>query len=129
MSALRFSVAAVTIAVIMATQGTLGSIAQVPATAFDRLLAIVLISGTTPILLYYKGLATTRASTSTIVELVFPFSAVVLNWIFLNDKLVWQQIVAGLVLLYAIVQVQRFNRQAAPQPQRELAPVPTPSAE
>lgn len=129
MSALRFSVAVVTIGIIMATQGTLGSVAHVPSTAFDRLLAIVLISGTTPILLYYRGLATTRASTSTIVELVFPLSAVVLNWVFLNDVLVWQQIVAGVVLLLAILQVQRYNRQAAPQPQRELAPAATPSAE
>ncbi|MBI4426292.1 MAG: DMT family transporter [Candidatus Kerfeldbacteria bacterium] len=129
MSALRFAVAAVTIAVMMTAQGTLGSLANLPGTAFDRLLAIVLISGTTAILLYYKGLKTTRASVSTIVELIFPFSAVVLNWIFLGDKLIWQQIVAGLVLLYAIVRVQRFNREPVRSTQGELAPVATPNVD
>lgn len=129
MSALRFSIAVVTLLAISLFQGSLGTAATMDDSAFFRILAIVLVSGTTPILLYYKGLKTTRASVSTIVELVFPFSAVILNWIFLGDKLAWPQIVAGVVLVLSIVQIQRFNRPTEAPVQRELAPVTTSSVE
>ncbi|MBI4092838.1 MAG: EamA family transporter [Candidatus Kerfeldbacteria bacterium] len=129
MSALRFSIAVITLAVIMITQGHLGTIANISQKSFLGLIGIVIVSGTTPILLYYRGLKTTRASVSTIVELVFPLSAVVLNWIFLGDTLVWQQIVAGLVLVFAILKVQTFNPQSQPSVESGLAPAPTPSVE
>lgn len=129
MSALRFSIAAITLIVMAQFQGTLGSVVSLSAASFLGLLAIVLVSGTTPILLYYKGLATTRASVSTIVELVFPFSAVILNWVFLNNTLAWQQIIAGIVLVVAILKVQTFNREERAQIQPELTPAPTPSVE
>lgn len=123
MSALRFIVAVLTVTTIMGFQGTLGTVTGITSTAFFRILAIVLISGTTPILLYYKGLKTTRASVSTIVELVFPFSAVILNWIFLNDKLVWQQIAAGIVLLIAIIRIQSLNSDTKAARQPALNPI------
>lgn len=125
MSGLRFFIAVLTLLIVLGVQGNYSDMANLTAPAFLGLLGIVMVSGTTPILLYYKGLATTRASISTIVELVFPISAVILNWIFLSDKLVWQQIVAGLVLLFAILRIQMLNREAPALPQRELAAAPS----
>ncbi len=109
LSTLRFIVAVVTVAIIMAIKGTLSSVGDLDGESALRIIGIVFASGTIPILLYYKGLKTTRASVSTIVELAFPFTAVALNWLFLKESLVWQQIVAGIVLAYAIYMVQRTN--------------------
>lgn len=52
--------------------------------------------------LYYKGLQKTKATVSALLELTWPLAAVVLNWIFLSDKLVWQQWVGVVVMLIAI---------------------------
>lgn len=124
MSALRFLVAAVTLFLVLLIQGEIPAIGGLTSASFFGLLGIVLVSGTTPILLYYKGLKTTRASISTIVELVFPLSAVILNWVFLDDKLVWQQIVAGTVLIFAIIRIQMLNRDQAPEIHREAVVAP-----
>lgn len=123
LSALRFIVAVVTVAVIMAVKGSLGSVGSVDGASLVRIIAIVFASGTIPILLYYKGLKTTRASISTVVELAFPFSAVALNWLFLHEALAWQQLVAGVALAYAIFEVQRTN-DAAPAPKVQPTLIP-----
>jgi len=125
LSALRFTVAAITLFLVMLTQGELPGLGGLSAQAFFGLVGIVLVSGTTPILLYYRGLRTTRASIATVVELIFPLSAVVLNWIFLGDKLVWQQIAAGAIMVFAVVRIQTLNRSAEAPDQRAFAPVPT----
>lgn len=122
MSALRFLVAVVTLFIVMLVQGNLPSLGGITGSSFYGLIGIVLFSGTTPILLYYKGLKTTRASVTTMVELLFPLSAVILNWIFLKDKLVWQQIVGGAVLIYAIIRIQMLNRETTSATQREFIP-------
>lgn len=109
LSTLRFIVAVITVVIIMAAKGTLSSVGNLDGQSALRIIGIVFASGTIPILLYYKGLKTTRASVSTIVELAFPFTAVALNWLFLHESLVWQQIAAGIVLAYAIYMVQRTN--------------------
>lgn len=117
LSMLRFTIAVVTMYVIMSVQGTLAQAGSIDLASFFRLMAIVFVTGAVPILIYYKGLRSTRASVATVVELIFPFSAVVLNWVFLGDVLRWQQIVAGAVLIVAIIRVQRvMPAVAAPQP-------------
>lgn len=121
MSALRFLIAAVTMVTIMTVQGTLAYAASIDLSSFFRLIAIVFVTGAVPILIYYKGLRTTRASVSTVIELVFPLSAVILNWTFLGDTLRWQQIVAGVLLVYAIIRVQRAM-PAAPEAQVAFSP-------
>lgn len=63
--------------------------------------------------LYYRGLKVTRASVSAILELTWPLAAVVLNWIFLGDKLVWVQIMGGLLLIGAMARITLL-RQPTP---------------
>ncbi|MFH0828978.1 MAG: DMT family transporter [Candidatus Kerfeldbacteria bacterium] len=128
MSALRFIVAVLTVTAIMAMKGTLGTVSSVNGESLLRIIAIVFMSGTIPILIYYKGLKTTRASVSTIVELAYPFSAVLFNWIFLHELLVWQQIVAGIVLVFAIFKVQQTNNAIPQKPQAISMPAATPKA-
>ncbi|HTL39765.1 MAG TPA: DMT family transporter [Methylomirabilota bacterium] len=68
-----------------------------------------IIAGLISLLIYYYGLRSTRASVATLCELAFPVFAVVINWIFLHDKLVTMQIVGGLILLLAITRLTVVN--------------------
>jgi len=69
------------------------------------LLYIALVPGILALVFYYHGLKRTAATTTTFVELLFPICAVVLNWIFLNATLRPVQIVAGVVLIYAVTRI------------------------
>ncbi|MEO8637677.1 MAG: DMT family transporter [Candidatus Taylorbacteria bacterium] len=72
---------------------------------------IAIIAGFLSLFIYYKGLLTTKASVATIMELIFPVSAVVINWIFLGSTLVFGQIVGGVILLCAVAGLSLVNSQ------------------
>ena len=67
-----------------------------------RLLLIALIPGLLGLLLYYRGLSTTRASHATLAELAFPATAVALNWALLGVGVNAGQVV-GFVLLWSAI--------------------------
>ncbi|MEK6580579.1 MAG: DMT family transporter [Bdellovibrionota bacterium] len=71
----------------------------------ESLIYMSLFPGVAAMLAYYAGLARTRASTAAFVELIFPVSAVLLNWKFLGAPLGWAQILASGVLLYSVTQI------------------------
>lgn len=58
--------------------------------------------GLLSLLFYYSGLARTQASVATLVELIFPVGAVIVNAIFLNSPLQPTQILAGVILLFSV---------------------------
>jgi drug/metabolite transporter (DMT)-like permease len=68
-----------------------------------------IVAGFVSLLIYYYGLRSTKASVATLCELAFPFSAVVVNWIFLKSTLSWMQILGGLILLFAITRLSVVN--------------------
>ncbi|MEK7691571.1 MAG: DMT family transporter [Bdellovibrionota bacterium] len=63
------------------------------------------IPGLAALWLYYRGLKQTPARIATIVELVFPLTAVLVNWLVLDLTLSVVQLVAGALLLLAISRV------------------------
>jgi drug/metabolite transporter (DMT)-like permease len=69
------------------------------------LLYMSLIPGLAALLAYYAGLQRTPASVATFIELLFPVSAVTLNYFFLGSHLQITQVLAGLVLLFAVLRV------------------------
>lgn len=80
------------------------------------LLGIACTAGAVAMSLYYKGLQHTPAQTSTILELVYPLSAVFIGYQFLNERLFFGQIVAGVVLLFVIfklawTQIKNYENQ------------------
>lgn len=114
MTAVRFLTALVFLFGLALWQRTLPAYGQF--TLRDGLFVaiIALLAGLISLWMYYKGLKDTTASVSTIAELAFPFSAVLVNWIFLNDVLKPVQILGGLILLFAITRVaQRQNVKSA----------------
>ncbi|MGC9599041.1 MAG: DMT family transporter [Minisyncoccia bacterium] len=76
------------------------------------ILIIAVASGVVSLLIYYKGLAYTKASVATIAELGFPMAAVVVNWIFLSAMLAPMQIAGIAVLLFAVFKLTGSNAKA-----------------
>ena len=69
------------------------------------LIYIAFFPGLTALLFYYSGLRRASAITATFTELLYPVSAVVLNWVFLGASLNIVQILGGIVLLYSVFQI------------------------
>lgn len=80
------------------------------AATYGKLLVMVLLSGLTGMYFYYKGLKLISARACAIAELFFPFSAVVINWVFLGVKLMPVQIVGAVLLIIssAVIQLKKY---------------------
>lgn len=76
-------------------QGGIGATAAVAV----NLLLQALLPGLLSMLLYYKGLATTKASFATLAELSFPMTGVVINWVVFDQIVTLPQIV-GFALIW-----------------------------
>ncbi|MBC7430139.1 MAG: DMT family transporter [Bacteriovorax sp.] len=71
---------------------------------YGKVLLMVLLSGLAGMYFYYKGLKMISARTCALAEMFFPFSAVVINWVFLGAKLMPVQIIgAGLLVISSVV--------------------------
>ena len=74
------------------------------------LLALIAVStGMVALLIYYKGLAKTSVHISTILELTFPFVAILLDFIVNHTVLSFTQWAAALVLVYSIYQIAKLR--------------------
>ncbi len=72
-----------------------------------KVVALVFFSGLLAISLYYKGLKHTPARIATLLELFFPFCAVFVNWIILDQKLGMLEWLGGGLLAVSAVVLQR----------------------
>jgi len=78
-------------------------------------LIILLICATTgsgAIFLYYYGLRKINAMTSTIVELFFPISAIVFDYLFNSNKLSPIQWIAVALMMFCIFMLNRSNKKS-----------------
>jgi drug/metabolite transporter (DMT)-like permease len=80
-----------------------------PTKAIALLLLLASISGGIPLLIYFEGLRLTRASTAGYFEMMQTLAAVVITWGFFHAALRLHQIVAAIVLMAAVVMVQRVQ--------------------
>lgn len=76
------------------------------AIVFVKVFALVILSGLLGMYVFYKGLKRLSARACAIAELFFPFSAVLINWIFLGAKLLPIQIVGAILLVIASTVIQ-----------------------
>lgn len=116
MTAVRFVTALIFLFGLALWQGTLSAYRDFTVRDGIFVVIIALLAGLLSLWLYYRGLKDTTASVATIAELVFPFTAVIVNWFFLDAALKPVQLIGGVILLIALTQVVRRNRQAAIQP-------------
>lgn len=95
--------------------GHIDSLGAVTAYQLLILLGIALSTGLLALWIYYRGLKTTPARISAIVELAFPLTAVVIDYALYDTTLVWSQYVAAAVLLYAMYRVAQLNTRRTPE--------------
>lgn len=62
------------------------------------------------LLIYYKGLKTTPVRVSTILELIFPFLAVLIDVVLYKTLFTPVQIVAAIILLFSMYQVAHVKK-------------------
>lgn len=79
-----------------------------------NLVLLALIPGLISLLVYYRGLTTTRASIATVAELAFPATAIVLNWFFLHQGVTTLEMV-GFVMVWCAIAA--MDRVVAPSPE------------
>ena len=115
-SSMRIVVGFFCMTLILVGYGKLNPVALWPAAAQTHatkaivlLLLLASISGGIPLLIYFRGLSLTRASTAGYFEMMQTLAAVVITWGFFHAALRPHQIVAGLVLMGAVAMVQRVQ--------------------
>ena len=90
--------------------GRMGGTLAIPnLTQISLLVLIALSTGMVGILIYYKGLAKTPVHISTILELTFPFVAIILDMIVNHTVLSILQWIASFVLVFAIYKIARLR--------------------
>ena len=70
---------------------------------------IAISTGMVALLIYYKGLAKTPVHVSTILELLFPFVAIIIDMVVYHSVLGATQWIAALVLLFSIYKITKLR--------------------
>jgi drug/metabolite transporter (DMT)-like permease len=117
---LRVIVGLATMVVIVAARGELvpdalwpPAAAAEPVRAVIWLVLLATLSGGVPLLVYFKGLELTRASTAGYFEMVRTLVVMVVGWVFFHAGMMWHQVVAAAALIGAVVMVQRAQEYTA----------------
>ncbi|MEI6596839.1 MAG: EamA family transporter [bacterium] len=104
-AALRFGITSLLVLVYALLTGDLFKISAVSAMHWNYLILIVFTSGAAAMFIYYYGLKRVTASASTILELFWPFSAIILDYFINRNILSPVQIVASLILFLAFLKI------------------------
>jgi len=116
MTAVRFLSALIFLLAMQIYNGKLNEITGASQKDWLFVLIIAVVAGFISLFIYYKGLKNTKASIATLSELAFPFSAVLVNWIFIpNAGLTMYQIMGGLILLASITALSFENSKNPPK--------------
>lgn len=108
---LRFAITTIIMLVIILVTGTINSITDITSGQISIFLLIAFTTGGPAIFLYYYGLKRISASVTSICELAFPLTAVVLEFIIRHNILSPVQWAGALVLLMSILRVTKIRAQ------------------
>jgi drug/metabolite transporter (DMT)-like permease len=122
MTGLRFVLAFVFLLILSFSQKTIPPLSSVTGKDWLYLAIIAVTSGVVSLFIYYKGLQFTKASIATLAELGFPMAAVLVNFFFLDERLVPMQLVGMAVLLFAVFHLGRVNQKPEPSTVTEYRP-------
>jgi len=104
-AALRFGITGLLVLIYALITGDLFKISAVSGLHWRYLILIVFTSGAAAMFIYYYGLKRVTASAATILELFWPFSAIILDYFINRNILSPVQMVAALVLLVAFLKI------------------------
>lgn len=79
-----------------------------------------LLPGLLGLLVYYKGLTTTKASVATLAELSFPMVSVLMNWFIMNEVITWAQAFGFVLIWLALYFLSKKAQVKAPSLQPRL---------
>jgi len=82
-------------------------------TQFGLFVLIAISTGMVALLIYYKGLSKTSVHVSTILELLFPFFAIVIDMVIFHTILSISQWIAAIVLLFSIYKIVKLRQNIA----------------
>jgi len=108
---LRFGLTTLIMFLIVLGTGNISAINQITAHQLIIFLIIVFSTGGLAIFLYYHGLKHVTASVSTICELAFPLTAIILEYLIRGNMLSWVQWLGAILLGYSIYQVVRLKEK------------------
>ncbi len=106
-TALRFILAPIFAFLFILPQGQLGAMFSLNTVQWGTLLLITFSTGMVAILFYYYGLKITPARITTLCELVWPASAIFIDYFLYHKTLTPTQVLGVAVLLFAIYQVTK----------------------
>jgi len=109
-AALRFGVTTLMGLALIIVNGAVFKFSQVNLAQWGFLALIVLTSGAGAMFIYYFGLRRVSASAATILELFWPFSALILDYVFNKSYLTPVQAIAASVLLVAFFKISALDK-------------------
>jgi len=109
-AALRFGLTSVLALILLVITGAFSSLSLITIEQWWLLVLIVFTSGAGSMFIYYFGLRRVPASAATILEIFWPFSALVLDYVFNHNYLNLTQIIALIILLIAFYKISSANR-------------------
>jgi len=109
----RFLVTVIVVLPVLLLFGKGSSLSAPTLSQFGFLALIAISTGMVALLIYYKGLAKTPVHISTILELTFPFVAILLDFIVNHTVLSFTQWFAALVLVFSIYQISILREKPA----------------
>lgn len=111
LTSLRFAIGLPTAFVILMVRNESAAALDVNASELWALLLLSLIPGLAALMIYYKGLSTTPASSATLAELAFPLTAILIGWsVFDTVPTVTQWVGIGLLSTTIVVMTRAANR-------------------
>ncbi len=126
LTALRFVTGMPALGVALWVLGGAQAFTQYRATDAALYLGIAVLPGLIPMLLYYRGLASTPASMATLAELAFPVTGVIVNVYFVSPAQTVTVIeIVGIALLWlaiAALDIENAKRPARIEPGVEAVP-------
>lgn len=111
-TAARFAFAPIFALLITGLLGKSNQLTAITPVQWQYLLAITFSTGLVALAIYYFGLQRVPASRSTILELTWPVSAVLVGYIFLGERLTVTQWLGSIVLIATMTMIAREARSA-----------------
>lgn len=108
----RFFFTSIISLIVVVTLGYLPSFSSVGLSQLGLFVLIAVSTGLVALTIYYKGLSKTPVHIATILELTFPFIAILIDKFMYNNVLSVSQYAAAIILTFAIYKIARLRSYA-----------------
>lgn len=113
LTALRFAIGLPSALVILLLRNEAATALEVTLSEFWALVVLALVPGLAALLIYYRGLSSTPASSATLAELAFPLTAILIGWSAFDTVPTGTQWIGIALLSITIVVMSRAAAQGA----------------